>query len=51
MHRITQNEGWPNSTGLLKIMFQLGDKRKVTKDREVNSFSIESRFDKKKRTD
>lgn len=28
MQRIAQNKGWPNNTGLLKIMFQLGDKSK-----------------------
>lgn len=51
MQRITQNKGWPSSTGLLKIMFQLSDKRKMTKDREVKAFfTVEGRFDKKKRT-
>lgn len=48
-HRITQNTGWPSSTGLLKIGSPLGGKRKMTKDREVNSFAVESRFDKKKK--
>ena len=40
-HRITQTTGWPSSTGLLKIVSPLGGKRKMTKDREVNSFAVE----------